>query len=214
MQNRFCFSLAKLVWAGGGIKQQQYSWIMKQPCFETTGFCHETSPSRCDSSSDNWASSQGCKLFKYKWNGWRVEGQLIGNADDVSAPCLLTSSVRMAHRERSDKPPDGTANISWQSPKVPLKSQCRATKGTGQLISPLLRKRVATLLEILPCPDNKMLSRKDLQGGKQLPANDITTAPEPAPSKSPFPKAGPLKTKQHWQLHRNASGRENSQGKN
>lgn len=79
----------------------------------------------------------------------------------------------------------------WQPPKVPLKP----TKGTGQLISPLLIKRVATLLEILPCPDSKMLSRKDLQGGKKLPANDITTAPEPVASRSPFHQAVPVKIK-------------------
>jgi len=85
---------------------------MKHSSFETTGFFHEMSPSRCDSYSDNQASLQRCKLFKYKWSEWRGKGQLIGNADDMSAWYHLTSPFRMTYREKNDKPSDGAADIS------------------------------------------------------------------------------------------------------
>lgn len=85
----------------------------------------------------------------------------------------------------------------WQSPKVLLKSQCRAAKGTGQLISPLLIKRVATLLEILSSPDNKILSRRDFKGGKRSSCKWHHNC-SPA-SASQFPLS------QHWHLHRNGN---------
>lgn len=93
----------------------------------------------------------------------------------------------------------------WQSPKVLSQSQCRATKGTGQLISPLLLKTAATLLEILPCPDNKMLSRKDFAWRKITSRNGIMTAPQPVPATSPLSQSSASYIEQHWQLHRRAS---------
>lgn len=82
---------------------------MKQSWFETTGFCHETSPSRCDSYSDKEASLQGCKLFKYKLSIRRGKGQLIGNADDTAAPYHLTSPVRMTYRGKMTNLPHRAA---------------------------------------------------------------------------------------------------------
>lgn len=54
---------------------QQFSWIIKQSCFEATGFSHEMSSCYCDSYSDDQALVQGCKLVKYKLTEKRREGQ-------------------------------------------------------------------------------------------------------------------------------------------